>query len=95
MNNRYTQPSHRGISTAAQRRKKPKSTRRKYLREPQPTLDTSWLMDYDVQHMYLGGITYRHSIIWGSAGSGKSNIASMFYSKLQASNKGKSPFKNA
>lgn len=105
MNNRYTQPSHKGISTAHQRRtKKPHSKRRKYLREPLPKLDTGWIMDYDVQHMYLGssGWTFGNGMIWGSPGSGKSQISTMYFSKLRGAwqtNEPKkecdSPFKNA
>ena len=97
MKNRYTQPSHKGISTAAQRRKpKVHSRRRKYLREPLPVLDTSWVMDYDVQHMYLGhgGWNWGNSMIWGTAGSGKSNIMMHFLKSREEVKKDfESPFK--
>jgi len=40
-------------------------------------------MDYDVQHMYLnGGWSFGNGMIWGSTGSGKSNIGAMYFSKL-------------
>ena len=62
-------------------------------------------MDYDAQSMYLGspGWSFGNGgMIWGSAGSGKSNIAMMYFSKLrgqwQVQEKKKdcdSPFKKA
>lgn len=95
MKNRYTEPYHKGISTARQRRKpKVHSRRRKYLREPQVRLDTGWLMDYDVQNMYLGGWNWGNAMIWGSAGSGKSNLMMHFLKSREEPKKDfESPFK--
>ena len=60
-------------------------------------------MDYDVQHMYLGGgLSLGNHYLWGSAGSGKTQIATMYFSKIrgqwqatEAKKDADSPFKKA
>ena len=92
--NRFTQPHYNRITSAAERRNKPKA-KRKMLREP--PVQEKWFMDMDVQNMYLGGgLTHGNSMIWGNAGSGKSNIMMHFLKARNswvAEKEHKSPFK--
>lgn len=85
MKNRYTQPSHKGISTAHQRKnKKPHSTQRKYLREPLPKkLDTGWIMDYGINNLYIGGLQRNNHYLWSSTSIGKSAITAMYFNKIR------------
>lgn len=61
----------------------------------EPPVQEKWFMDMDVQHMYLGGLT--HGMIWGSTGSGKTQIMTHFLRgnrhMMEIEKEHKSPFK--
>lgn len=55
-------------------------------------------MDYDINNLYLGGLSIGNHYMWGSAGSGKSQIFSKLNGKWRGEDLGKkfnSPFKKA
>lgn len=59
-------------------------------------------MDYDINNLFIGGLSIGNHYMWGSAGSGKSQISTMYFSKLNGKWRGEylekkfnSPFKKA